>query len=46
MVPIFAWEVSLALRLIAKGFNAVAIAPEPADVALGAPRAAVAASRG
>ncbi len=30
VVPIFAWEVSLALRLIAKGFNASAIAPEPA----------------
>ena len=30
VVPIFAWEVSLALRLIAKGFKATAIAAEPA----------------
>jgi hypothetical protein len=30
VVPIFAWEVSLALRLIAKGFKAAAIAAEPA----------------
>ena len=30
VVPIFAWEVSLAVRLIARGFNAAALAPEPA----------------
>ncbi len=30
VVPIFAWEVSLALRLIAKGFKATTIAAEPA----------------
>ena len=30
VVPIFAWEVSLALRLIAKGSDAAGIAPEPA----------------
>ncbi len=31
VVPIFAWEVSLALRLIAKGFKAAAIAAAPAS---------------
>jgi hypothetical protein len=30
VVPIFAWEVTLAFRLIAKGFRAAGIAPEPA----------------
>jgi hypothetical protein len=45
VVPIFAWEVSLAIRLITKGFNAAASAPEPATVAPGAPQAAVVASR-
>ena len=46
VVPIFAWEVSLALRLIARGFTAAALAPEPATVALGAPQAAAVASGG
>jgi uncharacterized protein DUF4386 len=31
VVPIFAWEVSLALRLIAKGFNTPALAAAPAS---------------
>ena len=29
VIPIFAWELTLAIRLIAKGFNAAAIAAEP-----------------
>ena len=31
VIPIFAWELTLAIRLIAKGFNAAAIAAEPAS---------------
>jgi hypothetical protein len=33
VVPIFAWELSLAIRLIAKGFKPSAIASEPAKPA-------------
>jgi hypothetical protein len=33
VVPIFAWEITLAIRLITKGFNLSAIASEPAKTA-------------
>ncbi len=46
VAPIFVWEFALGVWLIARGFNAAAIAPAPAAAAPGAPGAAVAASRG
>jgi Domain of unknown function (DUF4386) len=45
-LPVAAWEFSLGLWLIFKGFTAAASAPGPATVAPVAPQAAVAASRG
>ena len=45
VAPIFVWELALGVWLIAKGFNAAAIA-EPAAVAMVAPQAAAVASRG
>lgn len=34
VIPIFAWEVSLALRLITRGFRATVVTPEPVNAEL------------